>query len=412
MATATLVPTRTDTVLPSATATPYPSATPFPSATPTVPSTLTSAPTLLPTRTATVATLTFGQPGVLPPPLAHVEPLSPVASLQPVDATVSTEGVLLNVPFRSQYDSTAYQYSNCGPTALAMVLEAFGLNVPNDRIRAIANQLQGTTDVKDGIALDYLVQIGQEGGLRAEGLLDANGHYHQWTMGDVIREIRAGNPVVTLVHFAALPAHATSGSTADHYVVVVGLTGDGFIINDPASVGNEGYHQELRPDQLLAAWNAASIKNQAVAFLPPVGHERLRPIGGPVDKIVLAGVPTPGVASVAAAAQAAPALAPLSAAPAPISANRPSRAALPPPPNATFVSYSLGLHDWQRPSVPATVAPSSAPSTAQPDQPLVLAEHSSDSQSALPIAIVVVLIGAGALAIVKAPRGDDFDRLR
>jgi Peptidase_C39 like family len=359
--------------------------------------------------------MTFGQPQNLPPPLAHVEPLSPVASLQPVGATASSaEGVLLNVPFRSQYDSTAYQYSNCGPTALAMVLEAFGLNVPNDRIRAIANQLQGTTDIKDGIALDYLVQIGQEGGLRAEGLLDSSGHYHQWTMGDVIREIRAGNPVITLVHFAALPAHATSGSTADHYVVVVGLTGNGFIINDPASVGNEGYHQELRPDQLLAAWNAASIKNQAVAFLPPVGHERLRPIGGPIGSIVLAGVPTPSIASVAVAAASAPvtAPAPIGAAPAPVSASRPGRSALPPPPNATFVSYSLGLHDWQRSSLPAKLAPSSQPSTTQPDQPLVLAEHASDSQSALPIAIVVVLIGAGALAIVKAPRGDDFDRLR
>src|SRR4029077_20053899 len=117
----------------------------------------------------------------------------------------------LSVPFRSQFDSSPYQNSNCGPSSLAMGLLAFGRDASNARLRSIADSLQGTSGYNDGIALEYLQAIGQQAGLSAEGLFDANGHYHQWSMGDVIREIRLGHPVITLVHYASLPAHATSG---------------------------------------------------------------------------------------------------------------------------------------------------------------------------------------------------------
>ena len=126
----------------------------------------------------------------------------------------------MNVPFRSQYDASPYQNSNCGPAALGMVLQAYGLNVPADRLRAIADQLQGTSAYNDGIALDYLQAIARQAGLRTEGLGTPDGHYRRWTMADVIREVRRGYPVITLVHFASLPTHTGSGSASDHYVVV------------------------------------------------------------------------------------------------------------------------------------------------------------------------------------------------
>ena len=72
---------------------------------------------------------------------------------------------------------------------------------------ALSNQLQGTDGYDQGIALDYLVAIGQQAGLRQEGLYGPNGHYRQWTISDVMREVRAGYPVITLVHYTSLPQH-------------------------------------------------------------------------------------------------------------------------------------------------------------------------------------------------------------
>ncbi len=281
-----------------------------------------------------------------------------------------------------------------------MVLAAYGVNVPNEQIRGLADEIQGTTSVDSGVSLEVLVQIAGQAGLRAEGLYDANRQYHVWTMADIIREIRSGNPVVTLVHYATLPAHAGSASTSDHYIVIVGVTSQGFVINDPAAVGNAGYRQLLRPDALLAAWSAAGIHHQGVAFLPPGGHPALQTTSAPVAQPQAIERPPPVVPTMDAPLAPAPVQAPAVVA-------TPTKA-LPPPPNATVVAWSLAISSWEHPELVATIAPV-PPSPGDPGgQTVVLAERSGTGQSPLPIVVVVVLIGGGALAILRAPRRDDF----
>ncbi|HEY3110123.1 MAG TPA: cysteine peptidase family C39 domain-containing protein, partial [Chloroflexota bacterium] len=93
-----------------------------------------------------------------------------IARLAPTRGSVRgwIEGQLLalEVPIRSQFDGTEYQASNCGPTSMAMVLDSFGVAVPTEKLRNLANVLQGTYDRETGIALDYLAEIAREAGLR------------------------------------------------------------------------------------------------------------------------------------------------------------------------------------------------------------------------------------------------------
>jgi uncharacterized protein YvpB len=215
------------------------------------------------------------------------------------------EGSLLalDVPIRSQFDGTEYQASNCGPTSLAMVLDAFGVDAPTSKLRNLANVLQGTYDRENGIALDYLAAIAREAGLRPLGLRDGT-PYRRWSVADVRNEVRQGHPVITLVKMRELPDHAGTRSDTDHYVVVVGWDGDRLLVNDPAQPGDRGFRRPLTPAQLERAWDVSSIPRQAVSIASGPGVPELRfpdplmpaaapPVALPEAGMVLPTVPEP-----------------------------------------------------------------------------------------------------------------------
>lgn len=349
------------------------------------------------------STLSLARSLVPPPPPPGRE--RPADGLRAIEGSTDTDSFILDVPYRSQYDSSPYQNSNCGPVSLGMVFKAYGLDVPTDQLRSIANHLQGTTAYNDGIALDYLQAIALQAGLRTEGLATSDGHYRLWSMADVIRDVRLGYPVITLVHFATLPQHAGSPSIADHYIVVVGLSGSGFVVNDPASADGSGYRQILSPGQLLAAWQAASIPEQGVAFLPPVGGSGLRPVTfqralavAPARANPPAAAPLPSVATVSPRATAAP-----TATPSSDQAIASSFSEGPASP-----SWSQRVSAWQRAAPVPTPAPVARPSGAS-SPPLVLASRSSGNAPLTPTLIVVAVVGLLTLAIVRTPRGSDLD---
>lgn len=357
--------------------------------------------------TAVVSPSPSVSPSIAPPP-------PPPSAAAPVDhyqgssvgASDNGETFILNVPFRSQYDDSPYQYANCGPAALGMVLEAYGLNVPTSQLRSIADQLQGTYGYDDGIALDYLQAIAQQAGLHTEGLTTTGGHYRRWSMGDVILAVRHGYPVITLVHYASLPGHATSASKSDHFIVVVGVTPQGFVINDPAYSGQDGYHLILHPSDLLAAWHDAGIQNQAAAFLPPSGHLAL-PGEGATSGTIFQAASVPATAAPAAPPAATAFVPPNPGPPPPPPTRAPSDGAVGPTPAASSMSlvsqaWSAALSGWAHSAPVATVRPA-PPTPGGTDSTLVLAEDGSGSPSPLPAALVVVLVGGLALAIVKAP---------
>jgi uncharacterized protein YvpB len=182
--------------------------------------------------------------------------------------------ILLEVPPRSQFDGTAFQSSNCGPTAMAMVLEAFGLRVDTFKLRNYVNLLSGDRSSQNGVALDYLAYIASEAGLSPTGLR-APGGYRRWTVPEIRDEVRHGHPVITLVKLRELPDHQGSSSQVDHYVVVVGVDGDDLLINDPASAIGGGHRRPIAPAQLERAWAASSVPAHALAIAGGAGVPEL-----------------------------------------------------------------------------------------------------------------------------------------
>ena len=151
-----------------------------------------------------------------------------------------------------------------------MVLDAFGVAMPNTQIRFLSNNLQGTFDRETGIALDYLGEIGRMANLQTFGLKDG-ARYRRWSVDDLRSEIRRGHPVITLVKMRELPDYEQSRADTDHYVVIVGIDGNDLLMNDPARVGDMGLRRRISAGQLERAWDASSIPRQALAFGAPAG---------------------------------------------------------------------------------------------------------------------------------------------
>ncbi len=174
------------------------------------------------------------------------------------------------MPSRTQLDGTEFQASNCGPASLGMVLDAFGVTMPNAQIRFLSNNLQGTFDQETGIALDYLGEIGRMANLRTYGLKDGS-RYRRWSVDDLRAEIRRGHPVITLVKMRELPDYEQSRAETDHYVVIVGIDGNDLLMNDSARAGDLGLRRRISPSQLERAWDASSIPRHSLAFGAPAG---------------------------------------------------------------------------------------------------------------------------------------------
>jgi len=61
------------------------------------------------------------------------------------------------VPFRSQIDGGDFQYVNCGPASLTMVLAGFGLSRPS-QVRDYLNSLIDNFNTDQGTSLDMLAR--------------------------------------------------------------------------------------------------------------------------------------------------------------------------------------------------------------------------------------------------------------
>ncbi len=286
-----------------------------------------------------------------------------------------------------------------------MVLQAYVIQATNEQIRAIANQLQGTTSYDAGVAIDYLQAIAQQAGLRTEGLTSSDGHYRKWSMADLIREVRSGYPVITLVHYATLPDHNGSPSTSDHYIVVIGVTSQGFVVNDPAFTGNGGYQRLLRPAELISAWRDASIPEQAVAFLPPVGKPNLALLSGIRSPTPAGTLVQQSIRLTPPAPVQQPAPLPAIATGVPSGERRPANSSL--APDGAVAAPPAGLSAWQHSMTRANAEPRLAASPAAAPvraRPTPLSQRPIDNVPL--VAVVVGLVAVGAFAILRLPGPD------
>lgn len=172
-------------------------------------------------------------------------------------ADVPAEAVL-PVPYRSQADGSIWAGSNCGPTAIAMVLEAYGTKVPTKKLRDRANQLLGIADPNTGTRVQDLARVVQEHGLSVTGPYEGN-WFRRWTLGEARAELQSGRPMVIQVYYPLLPNHRNNPVVTDHYIVLVGTSGEDFIFNDSADRDSPGYRQRMTAEELTLAWKASQF---------------------------------------------------------------------------------------------------------------------------------------------------------
>jgi len=154
--------------------------------------------------------------------------------------------VLVDVPFRSQMDANPdISLRICGPTCLAMVLEACGTNVGTEEMA------KECYDAEEDIYGNWsrMVAVAGENGVwgwasRFNGL------------GAIASHARSGGLAVLSIAFEG---GALSGAalerTDGHLVVLKGVDADGDVIcNDPSFGDNRGDSVVYQRDEFLKAW--------------------------------------------------------------------------------------------------------------------------------------------------------------
>lgn len=196
--------------------------------------------------------------------VAHAETVAPAldAWWQP-----ALERAAIIPPYRTQLDGSRYAASDCGPAVLGMTLDGYGIDVDTIELRRLSHTYQGTWPGRGGTALQYVAQVAQDYGLQAYGLYDGPDEFHQWTVDEIAEQVSRGRWVIPLVRYGTLPGHETSGVRFGHYILIYGVSGDGFVYHDPAYRPlEEGAGRWISRDQLSAAMDPVLVPRQAVAL--------------------------------------------------------------------------------------------------------------------------------------------------
>jgi len=174
----------------------------------------------------------------------------------------------LDVPFRTQKDGGAWERSNCGPAALGMVLDGFGIvGQTTDDLRYRSHTYQGTVGARTGTALQHVARVAEDFGISTHGLYNANGEFNRWSIDDIRGQLHQGRPVLPLVRLYLLPGNEDVGTRWGHYVLVTGISEDGFFYNDPLKPSaGEGLGRHISAGQLAMAMANSHIPGQAVSF--------------------------------------------------------------------------------------------------------------------------------------------------
>jgi len=215
----------------------------------------------------------FPGDGRIPPREAWVAALDIMVSTAPLTADlpraypaiVAPTTIRVHAPYVSQLDSSPWAEANCGPTALAMALQAFGANVSSSDLRKEVLAAQGIWGDDAGVLMEALAQVGEMHGARVLDFRDEGG-LKRWTLDDVRTHVRSGNPVIAQVVFRALPGRDQSPYWGDHFIVITGLVGEDFLYNDPVDSDGIGYDRLLTASELSQAMLASDRRYSRAAF--------------------------------------------------------------------------------------------------------------------------------------------------
>jgi LysM repeat protein len=178
-----------------------------------------------------------------------------LAQAYPADTAMDISHVF--APYRSQLDGSAYAAANCGPTAVGMALEAFGVSVPARQLRTAALDAQHMGGNGVGTLITALAQVVQQNGLSAMDLRDESGAIRRWGLDDIRAHIQQGHPVIVQVRYRSLPGRGGAYYFGDHYILVTGVVGDGFLYNDPIDIDGLGWDRAISGSTLHVAMNAS-----------------------------------------------------------------------------------------------------------------------------------------------------------
>lgn len=159
----------------------------------------------------------------------------------------------LDIPYRSQSDSDAlYAATDCGAACVAMLLEAFGMNVKIDDIFKSTGRRQS-----EFLSRTDLLTAADKHHIKLE-------KFNQGSKQFLMDAIDDSRPFIALVNYAAwskpgsgVPVMTDYAKT--HFVVVTGYDGDFVFINDPLWFGVrrlEGKNKKMTYAQFAAAWGS------------------------------------------------------------------------------------------------------------------------------------------------------------
>jgi hypothetical protein len=168
-------------------------------------------------------------------------------------------------PYRSQMDGSPYAAANCGPTAVGMAMEAFGVSLPGRQVRAAALDAQHIYGNGVGTLITALAAVAQQQGLSVAGLYDGGG-VHRWSLDDIRAQVQQGHPVVVQVRYRSLPGRGGAYYFGDHYILVTGVVTAGFLYNDPMDIDGVGWDRVISADRLRTAMNASDQRYAYAAF--------------------------------------------------------------------------------------------------------------------------------------------------
>src|SRR5207249_5129571 len=143
-----------------------------------------------------------------------------------------------------------------GPTALGMALDAMGVSVPARQLRGEALGAQHMYGNGVGTLITALAQVAENHGLHASDLRDDDGAIRRWSLDDIRAHVHQDEPVIVQVRYRNLPGRGGAYYFGDHYILVTGIVGDGFLYNDPIDVDGLGWDRVISGATLRFAMNA------------------------------------------------------------------------------------------------------------------------------------------------------------
>ena len=170
--------------------------------------------------------------------------------------------------YRTQRDGSRYASSNCGPAALGMILDAYGLSFSTLDLRQMTHTYQGTWPNRGGTALQYMARVAEDNLIAVHGLYDTpDSDFHRWTVDEIAAELRQQRWVIPLVRYNLLPGHETTAVRTGHYIVLYAVDADGFTYDDPAyDPVSEGAGRWISRKQLDQAMDPVLVPRQAMAL--------------------------------------------------------------------------------------------------------------------------------------------------